>query len=232
MTVIALTNDYVPFDGKACVLFGVSRPTMSSAQAHTDDDAERPLLSSRFDEALLLASELHRLQRRKSTMTPYISHLLGVAALVLELGGDEDQAIAALLHDAVEDQGGDAVLDEIYDRFGGRVGRIVDDCTQREADNDDGSIETWRQTRLAYINGLAAKSSDSLLVSLCDKTHNARTIVDDLRAHGTQVWDRFHAGRDGTLWYYTALAAAFTNALPGSGSQRFARIVDELARDH
>jgi (p)ppGpp synthase/HD superfamily hydrolase len=177
------------------------------------------MLTDRFDDALAYASRIHRDQRRKGTEIPYVSHLLAVASLTLEHGGDEDQAIAALLHDAAEDQGGAERLADIEARFGPAVARIVHDCT-------DSWVEPkpdWRQRKEAYLAALAHKPQASLLVSLADKTHNARAIVADLRCSGESLWDRFWAGRDGTLWYYAELASAFGRHLPGP-------LADELGR--
>lgn len=162
-------------------------------------------LSSRFDEALVLASELHREQRRKGGEVPYIAHLLGVASLVLEYGGDEDEAIAALLHDAVEDAGGQSTLDRIRRQFGDRVAEIVDHCT----DANTIPKPPWRARKEAYIAKLGLGNKSSWLVSCCDKLHNSRSIVSDLRAHGERTWQKFNGGKDGSLWYYAALARQF-----------------------
>ena len=181
-------------------------------------------LTERFQSALAFATELHRHQRRKGTEIPYVSHLLGVASIALEIGADEDQAIAALLHDAVEDQGGAACLEEIRARFGDRVAGIVSDCT----DADVEPKPPWRGRKEAYIASLAHKPEDSLLVSLADKTHNARAILDDLVVHGPALWDRFTGGRDGSLWYYDQLARAFHTHLPGAAADRLMFVVQEM----
>lgn len=162
-------------------------------------------LSSRFDEAMTYASEAHRQQVRKGTEIPYLGHLLSVAGLVLEHGGDEDTAIAALLHDAVEDAGGAPRLADIRQRFGDRVAEIVHDCT----DADVVPKPPWRGRKEAYIARLAAASPAARLVSCCDKLHNARCIVADLRSQGDAVWAKFTGGRDGTLWYYATILAEF-----------------------
>jgi len=154
------------------------------------------MLTGRFDDALVFASRLHRAQRRKGTDIPYVSHLMAVSALVLEHGGNEDQAIAALLHDAAEDQGGATILEEIRGRFGEPVARIVADCTDAwEEPKPD-----WRPRKEAYIAKLPAKHASSLLVSLADKTHNARAILNDYRVLGDALWSRFNGGREGTFW--------------------------------
>jgi (p)ppGpp synthase/HD superfamily hydrolase len=181
-------------------------------------------LTERFGAALAYATAAHREQRRKGTDIPYVAHLLGVAAIALEIGADEDQAIAALLHDAVEDQGGLARLADIRARFGDDVAAMVADCT----DTWEDPKPDWRPRKEGYIASLAKKPGRSLLVSLADKTHNARAIADDLAVHGAAVWDRFTGGRDGSLWYYAALAAAFQERMPGPGAQRLTAIVEDL----
>jgi (p)ppGpp synthase/HD superfamily hydrolase len=182
------------------------------------------MLTVRFDEALAYASRVHREQCRKGTNTPYISHLLGTAAIALENGADEDQAIAALLHDAVEDQGGAARLADIRARFGDRVAEMVDHCT----DTDIEPKPPWRARKEAYIASLAHKPAASLAVSLADKTHNAGAIVADLASVGDAVWDRFTGGRDGSIWYYRSLVTAFRAKLGGSETERFAGLVDQM----
>ncbi len=179
------------------------------------------LLTDRFDEALVFASRLHRIQLRKGTEIPYISHLLAVAALVLEHGGDEDQGIAALLHDAAEDQGGEIILKEIERHFGGAVAQIVADCTDAWTDPKP----PWRARKEAYIAKLPSKPARSLLVSLADKTHNAQAILRDYRALGDGLWERFNGGKAGTLWYYGALRDCFSRCLPGALSQELDRTV-------
>ena len=183
-------------------------------------------LTERFQEALGYATALHRNQRRKGTDIAYVAHLLGVASIALEIGADEDQAIAALLHDAVEDQGGAPILADIRSRFGERVAAIVADCT----DTDIEPKPPWRARKEAYIASLTHKAQDSLLVSLADKTHNARAILDDLAVHGPGLWDRFNGGRDGSLWYYAELAKAFSQAFPGPAADRLAHVVAEMHR--
>ncbi len=165
------------------------------------------MLTSRFDDAFLLASAHHRRQLRKGTSLPYVSHLLAVTALVLEMGGTEDEAIGGLLHDVVEDGGGPATLTEIRERFGDDVARIV-------AANSDTDVEPkppWRERKEAYIAAIAHKQPDELRVSLADKLHNARAILLDYRVHGEALWKRFKAGEgDSVRWYYRALFDAFS----------------------
>ncbi len=166
---------------------------------------DAPMLTDRFDRAFVLASAHHRRQLRKGTDVPYLSHLLAVAAASLELGGNEDTAIGALLHDAVEDGGGPAMLERIRQEFGDVVAGIV-------AANSDTDIEPkppWRARKEAYIAGIASKPVEALHVSLADKLHNARAIVTDLERVGETVWGRFSAPADEVRWYYNALATAF-----------------------
>jgi GTP pyrophosphokinase len=155
----------------------------------------------RLPEAFAFAVDLHRTQVRKGSNTPYIAHLMGVSSLALEFGGNEDEAIAALLHDAAEDQGGAHTLAEIERRFGRRVAEIVEHCT-------DALIEPkppWRERKEAYLCRLATAPTSVKLVSGSDKLYNARSIVGDYRAVGEALWDRFAGGRDGVLWYYGRL---------------------------
>jgi (p)ppGpp synthase/HD superfamily hydrolase len=166
---------------------------------------ERPKLTHRFEEALVYANRLHCLQTRKGGNVPYISHLLSVAALVLEDGGDEDEAIAALLHDAVEDQGGQATRTAILNMFGERVVEIVDGCT----DADIIPKPPWQERKQLYIAKLRLASASIRRVALADKLHNARSILSDLYQQGEATWTKFNGGKSGTLWYYQTLLAIF-----------------------
>lgn len=165
-------------------------------------------LSQRFTNALVYATELHATQVRKGSGIPYVSHLLGVASIALEYGADEDEAIAALLHDAIEDQGGDATRQEIRRRFGERVTEIVDGCT----DADTRPKPPWQQRKAAYIAHIPTASASVRLVSAADKLHNARSILKDYQQIGELIWERFHGGKAGTLWYYRSLVEAFRQA--------------------
>jgi (p)ppGpp synthase/HD superfamily hydrolase len=185
-----------------------------------------PALSPRFDEAVAYASALHRTQLRKSTRIPYVSHLLSVCALALEAGADEEQAIAALLHDALEDQGHRTSASEIARRFGDRVARIVVACS----DTDDDYLP-WRSRKEEYLEHLESAPEEVLLVSRADKLHNARAILIDLREHGETMWRRFHAGPAQQLWYYRSLADVFSRRLPGQQSDELVRTVDAIAEE-
>lgn len=179
------------------------------------------MLTERFDEAFHYAHQLHRTQTRKGTPIPYISHLMTVAALVVEHGGNEDQAIGALLHDAAEDQGGVKTLEDIRRRFGDTVAEIVSDCTDAWTEPKP----DWRARKEAYLANLSAKPKQSLLVSLADKTHNAEAILFDYRVLGDPLWQRFNGGAEGTRWYYSALARVFSQTIPGRLSDRLSRAV-------
>lgn len=163
------------------------------------------MLTPRFEEALIFATQLHSEQFRKGTKTPYVAHLLGVASIVLENGADEDEAIAALLHDAVEDQCGAEMREEVRKRFGERVAEIVDGCTDAEVIPKP----PWRARKEIYIQHLALAPPSVRLVSVADKLYNARTILLDYRVLGEDLWKRFTGGKDGTLWYYRALVEAY-----------------------
>lgn len=168
-------------------------------------DTDNPKLTERFEDALVYAAQLHSRQTRKGTDVPYVSHLLAVTALVLQDGGDEDQAIAALLHDAVEDQGGRGTLAEIRQRYGDRVASIVESCT----DAYELPKPPWQERKENYLAHLPEATPDARRVSLADKLHNARSILRDLRQEGPVVWSRFKGGREGTLWYYRSLVEIF-----------------------
>jgi GTP pyrophosphokinase len=184
------------------------------------------ILSDCFEEALTLAVRLHASQVRKGTAVPYIAHLLAVASLVLEQGADEDEVIAALLHDAVEDQGGEATLEEIRRRFGDRVAEIVDGCTDARTTPKP----PWRGRKEAYLAHLSQAPAAVRLVSTADKLHNARTILADYRTLGEALWERFNGGREGTLWYYRSLVEAFRATGPSPLVEELDRVVLEIER--
>lgn len=164
-------------------------------------------LTERFEEALVYATRLHAKQTRKGSDIPYVSHLLGVCSLVLEYGGDEDQAIAALLHDGPEDQGGERTLGEIRAKFGSRVARIVAGCTDGMPD-DVGDKEPWLERKRRYLEHLRHADGDVLLVACADKLYNARSVVGDQLYAGDQVFSRFTAKKRGTLAYYGSIVEA------------------------
>lgn len=178
-------------------------------------------LTYRFDLALHLASGLHHSQCRKGTSVPYISHLMSVAALVLENGGSEDQAIAALLHDAVEDQGGKPTLDTIRHLFGDPVADIVLECSDSDA-TDPAQKAPSAERKRAYLRHLPSISDEALLVTLADKVHNARSILADYQQIGDQIWSRFNVGKEDQLAYYSRLLEIFRQRSAP------ARLTDEL----
>ena len=165
------------------------------------------MLTNRLSQALALAIEAHNGQFRKETTIPYIAHPMAVASIALEYGADEDQAMAALLHDAVED-GGANYAEIIRSKFGDRVADIVNGCTDGVPDNN-GIKPPWKQRKESYIAHLKSAPDDVLLVSGSDKLHNARAIVSDLQNIGVRVFDRFSSSKEQTLWYYQSLADIF-----------------------
>ncbi len=183
------------------------------------------MLTHRFDDALACAASWHRAQTRKGTTIPYLSHLMAVSALALEHGGGEDAAIAALLHDAIEDAGQTEA--SLTARFGARVAGVVAECSDFDG---TGPRPDWQSRKTAYLAAIPGKSETALLVTSCDKLHNATAILEDLRREGVSVFTRFTAGRAGTLWYYRELSRALSTRLPGPLTSRLARTVAELER--
>lgn len=190
---------------------------------------ERRRIGRRFTEALVLAAELHAGQRRKGKGPPYIAHLLGVTALAFDFGASEDEAIAALLHDAIEDAppdlGAAGVRRLIGEHFGPAVLEIVEGCT----DSDEVPKKPWRDRKHAYVAHVAAVDASTLLVSACDKLHNVRAIVRDYRLLGDDLWSRFSpdAGMKGTVGYYRGLVTVFRSRAKGAPAG-FQRLVAEL----
>ena len=182
-----------------------------------------PTLTPRYATALSFAAELHRDHLRKGTGIPYVTHLLAVSSLALENGADEDEAIAGLLHDAVEDRGGASTAATISLVFGERVAAIVVGCSDSE---DGGAKPPWRERKTAYLQHLGDAGDSVRLVSACDKLHNARCILSDLRDLGAGVWERFTAAPTEILWYYRSLVAEFARG----GQERLGRVVEELDR--
>lgn len=226
-------KSFRPVKLKEADLFEVMEEGMivdKSKIPETSDDfpkEEVASLSSRFQEAMVYASQLHATQFRKGSKTPYVSHLLGVAGIVLENGGTEDEAIAALLHDAIEDQGGAPTRDEIRNRFGDVVVDIVNGCTDAETIPKP----PWKDRKVTYIAHLATASPSVLLVSMADKLHNARSILADYRSIGESLWPRFTGGKEGTLWYYRSLITEFQKrGLHSALVAELDRVVSELER--
>lgn len=187
-----------------------------------------PALTERFLAAVALATQVHGGERRKGTEIPYLAHLLVVTGLVIEDGGDEDEAIAAMLHDAVEDGGGRALLERIASSFGPRVAAIVEGCSDSV---DVDPAEQWIARKRRYLAHLPEVTDDAILrVALADKVHNARSIVRDYREEGHALWERFtqKTARD-QLWYYGGLLAFFGRRRPGPLTEDLWRAVVELA---
>jgi (p)ppGpp synthase/HD superfamily hydrolase len=185
-----------------------------------------PVLGDRFCDAFLFAARKHAHQKKKGTQVPYISHLMGVCSLVLEAGGDEDLAIAALLHDVVEDCGGEPMLGEVRSHFGERVAHVVDGCT----DSYRIPKPPWRKRKIEYLQHLRTANHEVRLVSAADKLYNARSILIDYKECGESVWQRFKGGRNGTLWYYQALSEELGRTRSNGLVAELALVVAELDR--
>ncbi|MGA2256669.1 MAG: HD domain-containing protein [Thermoguttaceae bacterium] len=184
------------------------------------------LLSSRFTFALVYAAELHQEQERKISGVPYVAHLLRVAGIVMEYGGNEDEAIAALLHDAVEDQGGIPVLDEIRRRFGEAVAETVLGCSDAHARPKP----PWHDRKQAHVDHIRVAPPSTRLVVAADKLDNARSLLREYRVRGESLWNFFHGGRNGTLWYYDAMLAALKDAGITPLVEEFERTLAEICR--
>lgn len=176
-------------------------------------------LTDRFSSAVELALNLHRDQKRKLSAAPFVAHLLRVAGTVLEHGADEDTAIAAVLHDAIEDQGGPKAREMIRSQFGERVASIVDECS----DTDETPKPPWRQRKERYLAHLASASPSAQMISAADKLDNIRSLLASYRQSGEAVWEHFRGGREGTLWYFRSVC----DILHKAGAKS---LVDELAR--
>lgn len=181
-------------------------------------------LTDKFESALIYATRLHAHQTRKISGVPYIAHLLSVAALVLEAGGTEEEAIASLLHDAIEDQGGKSIREEIRQIFGEAVIAIVDGCTE----SDTYPKPPWKERKQRYLQNLRYASPAVRLVSLADKLHNARSLLADYRQYGSSIWTQFKAGQEGTLWFYRELQKTYSETGSDSLTAEFSRVIQEL----
>ncbi|MCL1473238.1 HD domain-containing protein [Argonema antarcticum] len=183
-----------------------------------------PILTEKFADALVYATNLHADQIRKVDGTPYIAHLLSVAALVLEAGGNEEDAIAALLHDSLEDRGGDRTKSEILHQFGAQVLAIVEGCTESEVIPKP----PWMERKQRYLRQLQVSSPSVRFVSLADKLHNARSLLASLHQYGERVWTLFKAGKEQTLWFYRALLPIYRECDRHWMLQEFEKVVLEL----
>ncbi|MGO9863949.1 MAG: HD domain-containing protein [Terriglobales bacterium] len=185
-----------------------------------------PNLGPRLQRAFRYAAEKHAGQTRKQSAVPYLSHLMAVASLVLEAGGDEDLAIAALLHDVVEDCGGMPRLREIRKQFGARVAKVVEGCT----DSFGEPKPEWVERKKDYLREVKNADAETRLVSASDKLHNVRTILADYRQDGEAIWARFSGKREGTLWYYRALSDEYRRRGPNRNTCELELAVAELER--
>jgi len=183
-------------------------------------------LTSRFETALGFAFQLHKNQYRKGSNIPYISHLLAVTAIVIENGGSENQAIAALLHDAVEDQGGYDTLHKIEDLFGSEVAEIVEGCTDAFTDPKP----EWKGRKMAFLKKLKQSPDSILLVSLADKVHNAHSLLRDLQLKEKNVWEKFKGGKEGTLWYYQSLVEILNTSSYPYLTSEFSHVVIKIVQ--
>ncbi|MDD5629399.1 MAG: HD domain-containing protein [Elusimicrobia bacterium] len=181
-------------------------------------------LSERFDAALLMASRLHHRKPRKGTDIPYLLHILGVVGAAKAYGATEDEAIAALLHDAIEDQGGPPAEAEVREHFGANVAAIVRGCT----DTDSARQPDWRARKESFVARLRTASPSVRLIQACDKLQTARAVLADWRVFGETVWARCNGGKDGTLWYYRAVVGALGQAGGGPLVEELDRAVSEL----
>jgi GTP pyrophosphokinase len=198
------------------------------------------VLGERFEQALAFTNQLHRKQKRKTSGVPYVGHLLGVAAMVIEDGGGEDEAIAALLHDSLEDQGRHyqggvpALAAEIERRFGGEVRRMVEALTECSSDEEraiSDKRERWRAHKRAYFAQIASAGPDVRRISCADSLYNTRSLAMGFRQLGPRLWTRFMTGRgDDQIWAYRSAAEAFRAAGTGHLADELAAAVDELER--
>jgi (p)ppGpp synthase/HD superfamily hydrolase len=179
-----------------------------------------------LQKAFRYAAAKHAGQTRKQTAVPYLSHLMAVTSLVLEGGGDEQMGIAALLHDVVEDCGGMPRLREVRRKFGAKVAKIVEGCTDSFSDPK----LPWIVRKQEYLKRLKHEDSETRLVSASDKLHNVRTVITDYRQDGESIWKRFSGGREGTLWYYRALSDEFQRRKPNRITRELALAVQELEK--
>jgi (p)ppGpp synthase/HD superfamily hydrolase len=186
-----------------------------------------PTLTGRYDVAVAYAHQVHAAQTRKVTGAPYLGHLLGVSSIVIDDGGTEDEAIAALLHDAAEDHGGRERLEEIRAKFGDAVARIVEDCT----DSWTTPKKPWAERKRTYVEHARTLGPASLRVSAADKVHNAYAILRGLRIAGEAVWQRFNAGPDDILAYYQGLVRSYREAGGGPLVEELDRIVRGIERE-
>ncbi|MDF5738345.1 MULTISPECIES: HD domain-containing protein [unclassified Nostoc] len=187
-----------------------------------------PKLTEKFELALVYATRLHASQTRKNSGVPYVAHLLSVAALVLEARGTEEEAIASLLHDSIEDQGGKSTREEIRQRFGETVLAIVDGCTEW----DTPPKPPWLKRKQQYLENLRYALPSVRLVSLADKLHNARSLLADWQQHGNVIWADFSAGKEKTLWFYQSLVQVYQETGSDWMTEELKQVVSQLCQDN
>lgn len=181
-------------------------------------------LGPKFEEALLFANRIHAQQKRKASGAPYLAHILGVTALVLEDGGSEEEAIAALLHDAAEDQGGEEVLAAIREKFGEKVEQIVRECS----DTLVSPKPPWKERKEDHLNGLENALPETIRIMQADKVYNARNLQRTLIEQGPQTWQNFKGGREGTLWYFRQMHTLLSQTHSGYLMDELARLIEVL----
>ena len=198
------------------------------------EEAKGLFLSARFTQALDYVRHLH-IETRKGSKIPAMAHLLGVASLVIGEAGHapvevtEDMAIAALLHDAVEDHGGQRRLEDVEHSFGAEVARMVEGMSDSLAEDGDDK-ESWEERKARYVKRLETEPLDVQLISVADKLYNVRTIVADYREAGEEIWQRFKRGREQQMWYYRELLRVFRTRPTNRIVDEFERVVEELER--
>lgn len=193
---------------------------------HGSRSAGKPKFGKQFEKALVYAARLHARQKKKGNGQPYIGHLLGVTALVIAHGGNEDEAIAAMLHDAAEDQGGLRTLRAIRSKFGRRIASMVESCS----DSVTTPKPPWKERKTSYIGHVRHATPAVRLVTAADKLDNVRMIITDLRLEGDRVWSRFTGGKEGSLWYYRAMFETLKRAGSTPLVEELGRAVVEMER--
>ena len=229
LLIVAKTRARAKVEGWLDLSTEESKMTLRGGDATAWTEPYFPFLTWRFNVALQFAAGLHHAQARKGVAIPYIAHLMAVCALVLEAGGDEDQAIAALLHDAVEDQGGLPTLETIRHLLGERVANAVESCSDSIASDPKKKLP-WRERKEKYLAHLrSTKNEDTLLIAVADKLHNARATLSDYRALNDEIWRRFNAPKEDQLWYYGELVETLRGTTaPTALVDELRRVVEEL----
>lgn len=192
----------------------------------SDNESNIECFETKFEQALVFANRAHAGQKRKYSGAPYIAHILGVTALVLEDGGSEDEAIAAALHDTAEDQGGEARIDEIRQMFGDKISEIVRECS----DTLESPKPPWKKRKVNHLKRLQTAMPETIRVMLADKVYNARNLLHGLQDQGDRVWKSFKGGRDGTLWYFREMLAIFRERHSGYLVNELERLVAAIEK--